>query len=78
MADGNVYIATETFAAEVDGVPQIVHKDKTRVREGHPLLASVPQFFKPAGDDVHFDIETTTAEPGEHRPAPRRQTAGKS
>lgn len=76
MADGDVYIATETFAAEIDGVPQIVHKDKTRVRAGHALLDSVPQFFKRAGDDVQFDVETATAEPGEQRKAPPRSTAG--
>lgn len=62
-----IYVATETFACEVDGSPVIVHAGETRVREGHSLLDTYRQSFKPADSGVHFDVEQATAAPGEKR-----------
>lgn len=79
MSDtGKVFIATETFSANVDGIPILVRRGKTRVREGHELVRCHPQWFEEAGEHVTFEVEQTTAEPGEKRVAPSRQTAGKS
>lgn len=69
MAPG-ILIATETFATEIDGVPTIVHKNVTRVREGHPIALANPQNFAPVEDRVDHelpDIEQATAAPGEKR-----------
>lgn len=70
MADGRIYIATETYSCVVDGTPQVIHKGVTRVREGHALLAQNPQYYELATDHVHFDVEQATAAPGEQRGAP--------
>lgn len=64
-AKGEIFIATVTGEAEVDGRTYYIKKDITRVREGHELLRAVPAFFKPI--DVHYDIEDATAEPGRKR-----------
>jgi hypothetical protein len=71
---GSVYVATETYSAIVDGAPHIVHKGKTRCREGHTLITQNPQWWRLAGDDVHFDVETAEAVPGEKRSAPATAT----
>lgn len=71
---GRVYVATETYSAMVDGAPHIVHKGKTRCREGHSLVVQNPQWWRLAGDDVHFEVETTEAVPGEKRAAPRKSS----
>jgi hypothetical protein len=79
MSDGQrVFVATETFSANVDGTPVLVKRGKTRVHEGHELVVQNPQWFEEAGEHVQFQVETATAEPGEKRTAPSRQTAGKS
>lgn len=78
MAPG-ILIATETFATEIDGIPTIVHKNVTRVREGHPIALANPQNFEPVEDRVDHelpDIEQATAAPGEKRA--RRKTKPKA
>jgi hypothetical protein len=70
-----VYVATETYSTMVDGIPQTIHKGKTRVREGHQLLADNPQYYELAGEHVHFDVEQATAAPGEKRGASEREKA---
>jgi hypothetical protein len=67
MAD--VYVATEDFAAEYDGKPLTVVKGVTRVRAGHPMLKVYGAYFTPADTKVHYDVEQTTAAPGEKRGA---------
>jgi len=65
-----ILIATETFATNIDGVPTVIHKDVTRVREGHPVALGNPDFFRPVEDRVDHelaDIEQATAAPGEKR-----------
>jgi hypothetical protein len=72
---GAVYVATESFVANVDGVPQTILAGKTHVREGHELLVNCPGYFKPVGDRVHFDVESASAAPGERRGDPSQTTA---
>lgn len=79
MSDGTkVYVAIETFSANVNGTPVLVKRGKTRVHEGHELIVANPQFFEEAGEHVQFQVETASAEPGEKRTAPSRQAAGKN
>lgn len=66
MANGKLYVATETFTA--DGYHTIT-KDVTRVREGHPLLTQFPSLFKEASAHYEWDVEQATAGPGERRGA---------
>ncbi len=67
----SVWVATETFACEVDGAGVIVHSGQTRVREGHPMLDTYRQSFKLADEGIHFEtVEQATAAPGERRGSP--------
>jgi hypothetical protein len=63
MAD--VYVCKESAAFEWDGDMVVVHKDITRVRAGHPILAAHPELFEEI--TVHFEVEQATAAPGEKR-----------
>ncbi len=60
-----IYIATESFIANVDGVEERVTAGMTTVREGHPLLRGHEQSFTPM--KVDYEIEQATAAPGERR-----------
>lgn len=77
-----ILVANETFVAEHDGAPVVIHKDHTRIRAGHPIAEAHPDMFKPIS--VHYDIESAdvesaTAAPGEKRTVsrPRKPAAGK-
>lgn len=80
MAKSDIYVATETFATEINGTPQVIHEGVTRVREGHDLLKRFPDWFAPADTGVDFDVEQATAAPGEKRgeQAAQSQEAAKS
>jgi hypothetical protein len=67
----SVWVATETFACEIDGVGVVVHAGETRVREGHPMLDTYRTSFKLADQGVHFEVEQATAAPGEKRGSPK-------
>ncbi len=75
----SVWVATETFACEIDGAGVIVHAGQTRVREGHPMLDTYRHAFKLADQGLHFDTEQATAAPGEKRstPVPAEEPKGK-
>lgn len=63
----DVWVATTTFACQLDGENVVVHAGETRVRVGHPLLDRYEGYFEPVGSDVHFDIEDASAAPGRKR-----------
>ena len=62
-----VYIATQSGTCEIDGEAYTFTRGATLVREGHPILDRVPDYFEPASDHVHYDVEQATATPGEKR-----------
>lgn len=73
MSDNEIFVATESAALYVGGERYLIHKGKTRVRSGHPLLKNNSRFFGPL--DVDFDVEDATARPGQRRSG--RRTAKK-
>lgn len=66
-ASGGTFIAVQSGVCEIEGEPFVFVKGSTLVREGHPLLAAVPDYFEPVTDHLHHDIEATSAAPGEKR-----------
>ena len=67
MAITDVYVATASFEAFVDGERVLVQRGKTRVRDGHPILKGREHLFVP--QTVRFDVEQATQAPGEKRDA---------
>lgn len=66
-SERGVFEAKQTFFAVLDGVETRIGKDE-RVREGHDLLTTHADFFRPL--TVRFDVpeaEQATAAPGERR-----------
>lgn len=72
---GEIYVAVDSAALPYEGGMTVIHKGVTRVREGHALLRQYPDLFKPI--DVHYEVEDTTARPGEKRGG-RRSTQEKA
>ena len=52
---GQIYVAKESFATDVDGVSVSVVGDVTLVREGHPLLKGREHLFKAVVP--HYEVE---------------------
>ena len=65
MSTNDVYVATASFEAFIDGQRVLVQRGKTRVRDGHPLLDGREHLFTP--QTVRFDVEQATRAPGEKR-----------
>lgn len=65
---GQIYVARESFSADLDGASVAVVAGRTRVREGHPLLAGRAHLFEEI--TVDYDVEQATAAPGERRGDP--------
>lgn len=63
--DGSVWVATESFTADLDGAPVTIVAGHTRVDDGHELVTRYPQFFERM--EAHFKVEQATAAPGEKR-----------
>lgn len=61
-----IYVARESFATEIDGIPYVFNKGRTRVRRGHEVLKRCPDYFEPLDVDA-ADIEAATNEPGGKR-----------
>ena len=40
-----IYIANQSGNTEIDGVQVVFHRGRTRVPEGHPILAQLPVYF---------------------------------
>lgn len=74
MSDETIYIANETFATEVAGIPYMIRKGIDRVRGAHPLYKQTPQYWDPVEDKVTYDVERATAAPGEKRGDQQVQT----
>jgi len=62
-----IYVAKESFSTVLDGDEVTVQKGRTRVREGHPLLAGREHLFEPQA--VDYEVEQATSSPGEKRGA---------
>jgi hypothetical protein len=61
-----ILVASESFSGVFDdGTPFNATRDQTRVRGSHAAAKRWPEYFKPL--DVHYDVEQTTAAPGERR-----------
>lgn len=68
----SVFVATQSFAVEINGAQEMIQQGITRVAAGHELLDVFPDRFKPVDDGVHFGVEQATAAPGEQRHVPKR------
>jgi hypothetical protein len=44
----------------------MIHRGE-RVRTGHAVIRQCPDMFEPIDTHVHYDVEQTTAAPGELR-----------
>lgn len=78
MSNSKIYVATESFTANIDDQQYAVHRDRTRIREGHPLLRKHGTFFKPVEDDVTYEVEQATSAPGERRRRPAKADSSDS
>src|SRR5687767_1830962 len=63
----DVMVATESGSAEIDGVPHTFVRGVTRVARNHPLATIHPQWFQEAEQGLTYEVEQTTAAPGEKR-----------
>ena len=66
MAEGTLYTPIDTFEGANH---ETFVKDKTFVREGHPILDTYGHMFTPARADYEWPDEQATAAPGERRGA---------
>jgi hypothetical protein len=77
-SSGKVYVAKDSGSAYVEGYGDLSFvKGITRVREGHPLLKGREYLFEDLDLRVDYDVEDTTAAPGEKRGEPAKITPQK-
>jgi len=67
--DPQVFVATQSGSAEVDGENMTFVKGVTRVRKGHRLLEQLPSFFEAADEHLNYEEEAADAGPGVKRDA---------
>lgn len=65
QSGNRIFQAKESFAVELDGASVVITAGRTRVREGHPLMAGREQYFEELS--VDYDVEQATDSPGEKR-----------
>lgn len=66
-AKSDIFVATEAFSAEIDGMLYNVSVGE-RVREGHGLLKAYPAAFERISDQpITYDLEDASASPGTKR-----------
>lgn len=58
---GDILVCRESAAFTFGGERIVIHKGKTRVRAGHPILEGREHLFEPI--TVHYDVETARQEP---------------
>lgn len=64
---GKVMVAKDSYATDIDGVPYVVEKGRTRVDESHPLVRGYPEAWEEM--TLTYEVEQATAAPAEKRPA---------
>ena len=62
-----MYVASETFTCNIDGVPHTILRGREFVLEDSELYQRFPQFFRPAEDTIRRSLEQATRAPGEKR-----------
>lgn len=63
--DRNILVANTNAAIVHDGQSVMLHRGRTHVRAGHPILAGREHMFEQL--HVDYDVEQATAAPGEKR-----------
>lgn len=63
--DDVILVAKTTGSMRVGKEEFFFTRGVTRIRASHPLAKAAPDFFEEI--DVHYDVEQTTAAPGEKR-----------
>lgn len=72
---GKIYRAREAALVSVNGQPQMIAAGAT-VREGHPLLTTLPGLFEPFGVDYEWEPGPEPDPPAEPDPlAPKTPRA---
>ena len=67
MTTGRIYVARTSGTSEVDGNSYVYITGVTRVREGHPLLKAVPDYFELVTEQIHHEWEQSDAPRGKAR-----------
>jgi hypothetical protein len=62
---GKIYVATRSFVVTFGGRTHNIVGGRTRVREGHELLAGREHLFRE--EQVEYEVEDATADPGAKR-----------
>ena len=62
-----VFICTESFWANVNGVSELFTEGRTLVSEDSDIYRRFPDKFKPAEAQYRSDVEQATGGPGERR-----------
>lgn len=73
----DVYVATSTAQVQYGEGRTVIKKGVTRVRAGHALLEKYPDLFKPADQDVRFEIEDAVSRPAAAAGGSRASAAAK-
>lgn len=63
-----VLIARESAVVNVDGEPQRIRKNATRIAADSQLAKDHPELFKPADENVKFPTRTARATPKVKQP----------
>lgn len=66
-APTRVLQATQSFVCMIEGRQYVVNEGQTRVSADHELVKHHPRNFAPVENNLSFQEETATRDPGEHR-----------
>jgi hypothetical protein len=59
--------AIEGFVTDINGERYIVQRGRTRVASSHPLVERYPHMFQAVADNLTFQTEDATDDPGVKR-----------